>query len=314
MQLRHFRYFVTVAEEGGFLKAARRLHVAQPALSKQIQDLEREIGCPLFERLPRGVRLTAAGHAFLVEARNTLENAARAVATARRAEQHLESRLHFAHGPMNVHTGVLADLLAAFRSAHPQTEVQLHRLNQAAQQAGLREHRIDIAAAYASELPIPDFCAQPILDCSITGVLLPASHPLASRRQVSLPELRTLTWLHAPRQISPDAYRILKSALGRRGLVPSQCRPTDPASAGLKVSTGSAWLLANADLARSFIESNDAIVYRPFVEPPIPYWLVLIWRADCTSALVRGLVEIAHRFSAQKEVGNWNGNTRVAVV
>jgi hypothetical protein len=120
--------------------------------------------------------------------------------------------------------------------------------------------------------------------------------------------------LHAPRQISPDAYRILKSALGRRGLVPSQCRPTDPASAGLKVSTGSAWLLANADLARSFIESNDAIVYRPFVEPPIPYWLVLIWRADCTSALVRGLVEIAHRFSAQKEVGNWNGNTRVAVV
>src|SRR5688572_20548007 len=138
MQLRHFRYFVAVAEEGGFLKAARRLNVAQPALSKQIQDLEREIGVSLFERLPRGVRLTAAGRNFLVEARSTLENAARAVAVARRAEEHLESHLQFAHGPMNVHAGVLAELLAAFRTAHPQTEVQLHRLNQAEQHAALR--------------------------------------------------------------------------------------------------------------------------------------------------------------------------------
>src|SRR5256885_16878387 len=87
MELRHLRYFVSVAEQGGFLKAAGQLRVAQSALSKQIRDLEREVGVALFERLSRGVRLTAAGEVFLAEARATLERAAGAVAGARRADQ-----------------------------------------------------------------------------------------------------------------------------------------------------------------------------------------------------------------------------------
>src|SRR5439155_24859855 len=85
MELRHLRYFVAVAEEGSFLRAASRLRVAQPALSKQIRDLEREVGVKLFERLPRGARVTRAGEQFLSNARAALESAARAIATARRA-------------------------------------------------------------------------------------------------------------------------------------------------------------------------------------------------------------------------------------
>ena len=85
MELRHFRYFVAVAEERSFAQAARRLRVAQPALSKQIHDLEAELGVPLFERLPRGVRLTPAGEAFLADARATLEAAGRATTSARSA-------------------------------------------------------------------------------------------------------------------------------------------------------------------------------------------------------------------------------------
>src|SRR2546426_2479703 len=93
MELRHLRYFVSVAEQGGFLKAAGQLRVAQSALSKQIRDLEREVGVALFERLSRGVRLTAAGEVFLAEARATLERAAGAVAGARRADQRRGSSL-----------------------------------------------------------------------------------------------------------------------------------------------------------------------------------------------------------------------------
>src|SRR2546423_15679082 len=87
MELRHFRYFVAVAEEHSFAHAARRLRVAQPALSKQIRDLETELGVTLFERLPRGVRLTPAGEAFLADARGTLEAAGRAVTGAPRARK-----------------------------------------------------------------------------------------------------------------------------------------------------------------------------------------------------------------------------------
>src|ERR1041384_2675104 len=95
MELRHLRYFVAVAEEHSFVQAARRLRVAQPALSRQIRDLETEVGVALFHRLPRGVRLTPAGETFLTDARCTLEIAARAIATARRASVVGETVLNF---------------------------------------------------------------------------------------------------------------------------------------------------------------------------------------------------------------------------
>src|ERR671924_578652 len=98
MELRHLRYFVAVAEELSFSGAAARLRVAQPALSKQIRDLEVELGTVLFERGSRGVHLTASGRAFLVEARHTLDNASRAVASARGAAAGRDLPLRFAHG------------------------------------------------------------------------------------------------------------------------------------------------------------------------------------------------------------------------
>src|SRR5439155_15726987 len=102
MELRHLRYFVAVAEEGSFVRAAGRLRVAQPALSKQIRDLEREVGVTLFHRLPRGIRLTPAGEAFLVEARGTLTAAGRAVTSARGAAKDGASDLEFAHGELGL--------------------------------------------------------------------------------------------------------------------------------------------------------------------------------------------------------------------
>src|SRR5207245_11335686 len=126
MELRHLRYFVAVAEEGSFLRAASRLRVAQPALSKQIRDLEREIGVKLFERLPRGARVTPAGEHFLRDARNTLESAARAVARARRADS--ASGLKFAHSELYVYTSVVLEPLAAFPQAAPETRVRVVRV------------------------------------------------------------------------------------------------------------------------------------------------------------------------------------------
>src|SRR5512138_2880866 len=89
MELRHLRYFVAVAEEGGFVRAARRLHVAQPALSRQIRDLEREVGVELVERDPRSSRLTPGGEAVLHEAQAILDRVNTAIERARRAKRGL---------------------------------------------------------------------------------------------------------------------------------------------------------------------------------------------------------------------------------
>src|SRR5256885_12451759 len=131
MELRHLRYFVAVAEDLGFARAARRLRVAQPALSKQIHDLETELGVTLFDRLPRGVRLTAGGQAFLAEARSTLEAAGRAVTVARSAAKNGACDLEFAHGGLAVYTPIIQDLLAAFWESHPQAQGRVFGMNDA---------------------------------------------------------------------------------------------------------------------------------------------------------------------------------------
>src|SRR6476661_7204926 len=115
MELRHLRYFVAVAEELHFGRAAERLRIAQPPLSRQIRDLEREIGVPLFERVPRGVELTPAGRAFLPEARLTLSQAERAQRSAQRAAQGETGRLRVGFVEVATHSGILPDVLSFFR-------------------------------------------------------------------------------------------------------------------------------------------------------------------------------------------------------
>src|SRR5258708_4835742 len=119
MELRHLKYFVAVAEARSFVRAAGRLRVAQPSLSRQIRDLEQELGVKLFDRLPRGTRLTRAGEAFLEDARRTLDSASSAVATARRVVG--TETLTLAHGDMDVYTPEPLALVAAVRPHSPQT-------------------------------------------------------------------------------------------------------------------------------------------------------------------------------------------------
>src|SRR5207244_342609 len=154
MELRHLRYFVGVAEEHGFARAARRLSVAQPALSKQIHDLETELGVALFERLPRGVRLTRAGEAFFIEARNTLDGAVRAIATARGASEDRASTLRFAHGELSLYAATLEGLLATFRGVHPEVKLRVSSQSDAEIYRALRERTVDVACVLLARYPV----------------------------------------------------------------------------------------------------------------------------------------------------------------
>jgi DNA-binding transcriptional LysR family regulator len=294
MELRHLRYFVAVAEEGSFLRAASRLRVAQPALSKQIRDLEREVGVKLFERLPRGTRVTRAGEHFLGNARSALESATRAVTTARRTDS--ATALKFAHGDLYVYTPLVLQLLTAFRHASPEAALRVVRVNEVDQQAALREHRIDVAATFVPSWPVPGFEALQLADSSVTGVLLPATHPLAAQPRIRLRDLADLVWLHPSQHTRPEVCRALRTALETRGLVPTRHRGRrGDVGANVAIAAGDAWALANPTVAAVYADMQASIVHRPFVDAPIPLWFALIWRADCSSPLVDTLVQVARR-------------------
>jgi LysR family transcriptional regulator, hca operon transcriptional activator len=302
LQLRHLRYFVAVAEEGSVLRAARRLHIAQPSVSKQIQDLEREVGCALFERGARGVRLTVAGDAFLLEARRTLENAERAIESARSAQGNAKPRFSLALGKMTYYPSILTELLATFHRLHPECEFRMRQLTNVRQRSALRAHTISAAVAWMSGPP-EEFASQVIQDCSLQGVLLPASHPLAQQSYISLPQLQPLVRLHHPRRVHSDLYVALRAELLARGLAPSRMRavPLDITTIGMHIAAGDAYMVSNEVTARAYTSGSTAVVYRRFSEKPIPVSLVLFWRLYDTSSYLESLAEIARNSAVVTE-------------
>jgi DNA-binding transcriptional LysR family regulator len=295
MELRHLRYFVAVSEEKSFVHAAQRLRVAQPALSRQIRDLEAEVGATLFERLPRGVRLTPAGEAFLPDARSALADAARAITNARAAAERRTSVLQFAHGELAGYNVTVERLLAAYRCVHPRAQVQVTCQGDGETFDALRDGRVDVACIFAAEWPVAGFGAHRLIDCSVTGVLMPAGHPLAQAPAVRLADLHDLTWLQSGPQRWPGFMTVLERALRERGLVPRRLeeRASGMPAANMQIAAGSAWSLVTETVAAPYRGSGStAIVYRPITEPPIPCWLALVWQEPARPG-VQDLVRVA---------------------
>ena len=293
MELRHLRYFIAVAEEHGFGRAARRLRVAQPALSKQIRDLEAEIGVDLFQRMSKGVRLTPAGEVFLVEARGTLERAAGAVDRARAAAADPDLSLRFAHGELAVFASAVGELLAAYRSAHPEVQVQVSGQSDAETHEALLERRIDVGCVFVVQWPPEGFDGYRLLDCSSTGVLLPSDHPLAARTEVALSELGALTWSHTASRRWPGFMPTLLEALRERGLVPRRSRERST-SDHFQIAAGRDWAMATEATGAPYRTKSSPITYLPFSDPPIPCWIALVWLPP-PAAAVRRLVNVARR-------------------
>jgi DNA-binding transcriptional LysR family regulator len=144
MELRHLRYFVAAAEAENVSRAALKLHVSQPALSRQIHDLEDEFGFPLFERGAKSVRLTDAGRAFLTEAKAVLRRAEEAVAAARSIATTSQIELHVGYAPSPT-VRIMPPTLRAFQAQFPNVRVKLHDLSTEEMLAGLREGKLQMA-------------------------------------------------------------------------------------------------------------------------------------------------------------------------
>jgi len=186
MEVRELRYFVVVAEELNFTRAAHRLKIAQPPVSIQIKQLENELGVELFDRSRRAIRLTEPGRALLPEARRLLDQMEEIAAMVRRIGSGSVGRLTVGFIPSASHTA-LPPLLRAFSGWAPEVELNLIEMNPDAIMQAITDNRIDVGLVY---LPIDD----PELQVSIVHseplvAVLPVDHPLASRRSISAREL-----------------------------------------------------------------------------------------------------------------------------
>ena len=206
LELRHLRYFVAVAEELHFGKAAKRLHLSQPPLSQQIRDLEAQLGVRLFERTQRRVTLTEPGTFFLEDARDILQRAERAVRTVQRAAKGQIGRLAIGFVPTADCTS-FPDILREFGTRHSEVELELHNLYSDVQAEWLRDKKLDVGFLRqpidARGLQTECFLREPLV------VAVGSSHRLAKKASIAPPELAGEAFVMFARESSPGFYDLL---------------------------------------------------------------------------------------------------------
>jgi DNA-binding transcriptional LysR family regulator len=208
MELRHLRYFLAVGEALNFTKAAAQLRVAQPALSRQVQDLEDEIGVDLMKRIPRGVTLTAEGKLFLEEVRELLKRADESVEKVRALARGEYGELHIGYAP-SLTVEILPPALAAFQKAVPRVKVLLHDLSSDELIAGLRVATLELAIMVE---PVGEQTAGiqfEVLRTYPLCVALTAVHPFARRKSIPLEKLAAEPLVALRQKDYPESDRFL---------------------------------------------------------------------------------------------------------
>lgn len=288
MELRHLRYFVAVGEEQHYGRAAERLHVAQPALSRQIQDLEAEIGVTLLDRLPRGVRLSAAGVSFLDDARRILRQVNEAAMRAGRVARGQSGILRVGFTESASWHGVVPDSFRRFRARRPDAELQLYPVASLEQTDAVRSRRLDAGFVFNMPKSDPDLDQLPV---AIHHLVLaaPKGHPLTKIRRLRLRDMTDTPFVWFPRRQSPAYYERLMRACFRGGLkTPNIVQEVvEPATMLSLVSCGLG--VAFVSEATRWRCPTD-VVLLPVEDLNLPLPMTLIWRKDNASALLAKFV------------------------
>ena len=308
MELRHLRYFVAVGDEQHYGRAASRLRVAQPALSRQIQDLEEELGFKLFDRLPRGVRLSAAGKLFLEDARRILQEVNEAAGRAARVARGLSGTLRVGFTENASWRGVVPDSFRRFREQQPDAELQLQPAPSLEQFEAVRSGRLD--AGFINFMPKSD----PELDQLRVAIqhielAVPRRHPLTKLKKLRLRDLTDVPFVWFPRWASPAFYDRLMHACYRGGLMSPRIvqEGLNEATILSLVATGLGvgWVLGTARW-----RSPETVVILPVVDLNMLLALALVWRRDNTSPLLANFISEVQRLPGVRAVNKGRSQAR----
>jgi len=216
MELRHLRYFIAVAEEENVSRAALKLHVSQPGISRQIKDLEDEIGFQLFERSAKSLKLTEAGKVFLAEAKSILQRAEAAVQNARAVAAGAGGELHVGYAP-SLTVKILPQALRTFQTQFPKVRVSLHDLSTEEMLSKLREGKLHLALTVQPlKKSLRDLVFKTLAQYA-TCVAVAPKHPLAKLKSVTLAQLAGEPLIGYNRDDYPDYYEYIARVFAVHG-------------------------------------------------------------------------------------------------
>jgi DNA-binding transcriptional LysR family regulator len=287
VQIRHLEYFVAVADELNFTRAAARLHMAQPPLSTQIRKLERELGVKLFDRSRRAITLTVAGRALLPEARRLLDDIDRTTRIVRHAGDGTVGRLAVGFVPTAA-SGALPGFLRRYRQEFPDVELTLQERAPDDLIHDLLERRIDAGFLFRpfDDSALAWFCA----NTEHLVAALPAQHELAARETVDVRDLAREPLILPIRHRAPGLFSRISEMLESAGV--------DPVVIQREVWMMQTILgLVAAGIGAAIVPSSAAmlhregVVYRPLLQVIAPLEMAVAWRRDHTSPTLRAFTE-----------------------
>jgi DNA-binding transcriptional LysR family regulator len=292
MELRHLRYFVAVAEELHFTRAAKRLGIRQPPLSAQIQQLEAEMGTALFRRLPRGVQLTPSGKLFLEEARRILEQLAQAKAGAQRGARGERGQMVVGFAGATYFDPTILSVISAYRSRYPEVVLLPQQMISRTLVARLEAGEIDVAFVRFSSSEGSSLQMETLVDEELM-IALPAEHPLAQLRAVPLADLAKEPFIQSSRKLNVPVYEAFIAACRRAGFTPI-LGPEPPDIISVIPLVAAEFGVALVPRALSQIRLKG-VAYRPLAGERLSLPIRLGYRTDNESPPVRNFVKLARR-------------------
>ena len=291
MELRHLRYFIAVAEELHFTKAAERLHIAQPPLSQQIQQLEAELKVKLFHRqTKRQVQLTEAGKVFLQEAYQLLVQLETAVALTQRIGRGQTGRLRIGFTSLVIYD-LLPLILQEFHAQFQEVELVLRELTTSQQEQALRDSLIDVGFAHP---PLEDdTLSYKCIHKQTLVVALPSTHSLAQQEQISVRSLLNEPLIVFPRYLAPGLYDRIMSLFGQEN-----CQPNITQSA-IQMQTIIA--LVSARMGVAIVPSSlqnlqrPGVAYRPIVEQVPVIETAVIWQPESLTPILENFLQLTQK-------------------
>jgi DNA-binding transcriptional LysR family regulator len=297
MDLRHLQYFVTVAEEMNITKAAERLGMAQPPLTRIIHGLEEELGVQLFDRSMRQITLTPAGNVFLERVSLMLTQYQEAVQLTQQISRGEKGRLCIGFTGAAIYS-ILPDIVRVYSERFPDTEIvlrDLSLLSQRARMQALHEHHIDIA--FLSAPPAEQgISREQVFECPLV-VILPITHPLTREVAVPLEALAEEAWIWSPRRKHARVCNQILHFCQRAGFEPRIVQTVNQFHAGVSLVASGVGIMVAEGWTRGQQLMRDRVAYRPLKDVTWRVDLQMLWRANEKTSLLEAFLRVAREVS-----------------